>query len=169
MSARDDSSSASPCKGEVDREAGGRGSRFSRTKTITARSRHLRGNMTDAERRLWQGLRRGQLNGFQFRRQHPVGPYTLDFYCPSLRLAVEVDGGQHAKARKHTDDRRRRWLADKDIVVVRYWNNDVLSNLRGVLEDLLAHVEKCASGLTPSLTLPVLGGGKTSIDGEQGA
>ncbi|HVX77356.1 MAG TPA: endonuclease domain-containing protein, partial [Bradyrhizobium sp.] len=156
MSAADDSIVTSPLKGEVDRterceassHAGGRGSRFSRTKAVTARARRLRANPTDAEQRLWQALRRGQLNDFRFRRQHPVGPYTLDFYCSSLRLAVEVDGGQHAEARKHADDRRSRWLADKDIAVVRYWNNDVLSNLRGVLEDLLIHIEKRASGLT---------------------
>lgn len=160
MSARDLSTLASPCKGEVDREAGGRGSRFSRTKAVTARARRLRGNLTDAEQRLWQKLRHGQISGFQFRRQHPVGPYPLDFYCPNLRLAIEVDGGQHAEARKHADDHRTRWLADKDIAVVRYWNNDVLSNLQGVIEDLLVHIERRASGLTPSPTLPLSGGGK---------
>jgi very-short-patch-repair endonuclease len=168
MSAPDDPAIASPCKREVDREAGGRGSRFFRTKAITARARHLRSNMTDAEQRLWQALRRSQFNGFQFRRQHPMGPCTLDLYCPRLRLAVEVDGGQHAEARKLADGHRARWLADKDIAVVRYWNNDVLSNLRGVIEDLLTHVEKRASGLTPSPPLPLSGGGKT-IDEEQGA
>jgi very-short-patch-repair endonuclease len=169
MSAPADSIKTSPCKGEVDRAAGGRGSRFFRTKEITARARRLRGNMTDAERRLWQALRRGQLNGVQFRRQHPLGPYKLDFYCSSLRLAVEVDGGQHAESRKRADDQRTHWLADKDIEVVRYWNNDVLSNLQGVLEDLLTHVERRASGLTPSPPLPLPGGGKTTTDGEQEA
>jgi very-short-patch-repair endonuclease len=169
MTAPSDSIKASPYKGEVDREAGGRGSRFFRTKAITARARRLRENMTDAERRLWQALRRGQLNGVQFRRQHPLGPYTLDFYCSSLRLAVEVDGGQHAELRKQADDQRTHWLADKDIAIVRYWNNDVLSNLQGVLEDLLTHIERRASGLTPSLPLPLSGGGKTTIDGEQEA
>jgi very-short-patch-repair endonuclease len=115
--------------------------------------------MTDAENRLWRALRRDQLNGLHFRRQHPVGPFTLDFYCPSLRLAVEVDGGQHAEQQKQADDRRPRWLAEKGVVVVRYWNNDVLSNLKGVLSDLLMHAERLAQAAIPSPTLPLSGGG----------
>jgi very-short-patch-repair endonuclease len=155
-----DKLTTSPCKGEVDREAGGRGSRFFRTKAVTARTRKLRSNMTDAEARLWRALRRDQLNGLHFRRQHPVGPFTLDFYCPSLRLAVEVDGGQHAEQQKQADDRRTHWLAEKGVTVVRYWNNDVLSNLPGVLSDLLAHAERLAqAAATPSPTLPLSGGG----------
>jgi very-short-patch-repair endonuclease len=148
----------SPCKGEVDREAGGRGSWFSRTRTMTARARRLRSNMTDAEKRLWHAIRRGQLNGLHFRRQHPVGPFTLDFYSPSLRLAIELDGGQHAE-RKEADDRRTRWLAERDIVVVRYWNNDVFGNLSGVMTDIVAHIEERTRQLTPSPTLPLSGGG----------
>jgi very-short-patch-repair endonuclease len=128
--------------------------------------------MTDAETRLWHALRRDRFNGLHFRRQHPVGPFTLDFYCPSLRLAVEVDGGQHAQQVKQADDRRTRWLAEKNVVVVRYWNNDVLSNLEGVLIDLLAHAEKLAQAApTPSPTLPLSGGGgKTSraVPGKKG-
>ena len=164
MTAPNDKFSTSPCKGEVDREAGGRGSRFSRTRAITARARNLRGNMTDAELRLWRALRRDQLNGLHFRRQHPVGQFTLDFYCPSLRLAVEVDGGRHAEQVKQADDRRTRWLAEKGVVVVRYWNNDVLSNLEGVLSDLLTHAERLAQAATPSPTLP-LSGGRGAIPG----
>ncbi|WP_426441953.1 endonuclease domain-containing protein [Bradyrhizobium genosp. P] len=150
----------SPCKGEVDREAGRWGSRFSRTKDMTARARSLRVNMTEAESRLWRALRRDQLNGFSFRKQHPIGPYTLDFYCSRLRLAVEVDGGQHAEQRKQADDRRTAWLAEKGATVVRYWNNDVLSNLEGVLSDLLAHMERLSQAATTP-TLPLSGGGRT--------
>ncbi|MDO9563011.1 MAG: endonuclease domain-containing protein [Bradyrhizobium sp.] len=117
--------------------------------------------MTDAEARLWRALRRDQLNGLHFRRQHPIGPFTVDFSCPSLRLAVEVDGGQHAEQVKQADDRRTAWLAEKGIVVVRYWNNDVLSNLEGVLSDLLRHSEGIAQAeRTPSPTLPLSGGGR---------
>jgi very-short-patch-repair endonuclease len=159
-----DKSTTSPCKGEVDREAGGWGSRFSRTKDMTARARSLRANMTDAELRLWRALRRDQLNGFSFRKQHPIGPYTVDFYCSRLRLAVEVDGGQHAEQRKHADDRRTQWLAEKGVTVVRYWNNDVLSNLEGVLSDLVAHVEGLAhAAATPTPALPLSGGGSADI------
>jgi very-short-patch-repair endonuclease len=156
----------SPCKGEVDREAVGRGSRFSRTRTMTARAKNLRSSMTDAEARLWHALRRNQFNGLHFRRQHPVGPFTLDFYCPNLRLAIEVDGGQHAEQRKRADERRTRWLTAKNITVVRYWNNDVLGNLPGVLADLAAHFEKRGS-VTPSPTLPLSGGGSTPIASRQ--
>ena len=160
MTAPSDTRPTSPCKGEVDREAGGRGSRFSRTRAVTAGARNLRSNMTDAEARLWRALRRDQLNGLHFRRQHPIGPFIVDFYCPSLRLAVEVDGGQHAEQVKQADDRRTRWLADKGVVVVRYWNNDVLSNLEGVLSDLVRHAERRAQAeKTASPTLPLSGGG----------
>jgi very-short-patch-repair endonuclease len=117
--------------------------------------------MTDA--RLWRALRRDQLNGYSFRRQHPIGPFTVDFYCSRLRLAVEVDGGQHAELRKKSDDRRTAWLAEKGITVIRYWNNDVLSNLNGVLSDLLVQTERLAqAAATPTLTLPLSGGGKTN-------
>jgi hypothetical protein len=88
----------SPCKGEVGREAAGRRStpKFSRTVQMTKRARRLRRDMTDAERKLWQVLRREQIKGVSFRRQHPVGPFTLDFYAPALKLGIEIDGGQHA-------------------------------------------------------------------------
>ena len=117
--------------------------------------------MTDAEAKLWQALRREQIKGVSFRRQHPVGPYVLDFYAPRLQLAVEVDGGQHAEQRKQADDQRTEWLNAKGIAVVRYWNNDVLANLQGVLSDLVAHIERLAlAEATPSLTLPLSGGRK---------
>jgi very-short-patch-repair endonuclease len=126
---------------------------------MTSRARRLRGNMTDAEYKLWQALRRDQIQGLHFRRQHPLGPYTLDFYCPSIQLCIEVDGGQHAELRKADDDRRTRWLADNGVMVVRYWNNDVLSNLEGVLTDLIRIIENRAQALTPSHPLPLSGGG----------
>ena len=98
---------------------------------MTARARYLRGNMTDAEQRLWRALRRDQLDGLSFRRQHPLGPYIVAFYCAHLLLVVDVDGGQHAEQRKQADERRTQWLAEKGVTVVRYWNNEVLSNLEG--------------------------------------
>jgi very-short-patch-repair endonuclease len=156
----------SPCKGEVDREAGGRGSalspRFSRTLTMTTRARKLRGNLTDVERKLWNSLRRDQLLGLNFRRQHPIGPYVLDFYCPAIRLAVELDGGQHTyESNRLSDDRRSRWLVENGIKVIRFWNNDVTQNLDAVLGEI-ARVAQVTSDrdLTPSLPLPLSGGGK---------
>ncbi len=152
----------SPSKGEVDREASGRGSRFSRTPVMTARARKLRGNLTRAEARLWGALRRGQLNGLKFRRQHPIGAFTLDFYCPNLRLAVEIDGGQHAAQRREADARRTRILSEKNIAVIRYWNNDIFDNLQGVLSDLIGVIEKRAREMNPSPSLPLSGGGSTA-------
>jgi very-short-patch-repair endonuclease len=115
--------------------------------------------MTDAETKLWHALRRDQINGLNFRRQHPAGPYTLDFYCPRLRLGIELDGGQHAEDRRAADERRSRWLETKGIQIIRFWNNDVLANTRGVLEEIERVAEKRAQMITPSLPLPLSGGG----------
>jgi very-short-patch-repair endonuclease len=153
----------SPCKGEVGREAAGRGSkpRFSRTTQMTKRARNLRGSMTDAEAKLWRAVRRNQIDNLNFRRQHPIGPYTLDFYCPSLKLGIELDGGQHAEESKQVADRRRTgWLASKGIHIIRFWNNDVLSNLSGVLTEIARIASERSKQLsTPSPPLPLSGGG----------
>jgi very-short-patch-repair endonuclease len=98
---------------------------------IAARS--LRQNMTDAEHFLWYFLRRNQLGGFHFRRQHPVGPFKLDFYCSAARLCVELDGGQHTdQAAK--DATRTRFLKGHGIEVVRIWNHELFENTQGALE-----------------------------------
>jgi len=95
--------------------------------------RHLRKNATDAERRLWSILRSRRTSGLKFFRQYSVGPYILDFYCPERRLAIEVDGGQHADASgQQHDDHRDGYLRDSNIHVIRFWNNDVLQNIEGV-------------------------------------
>ncbi len=100
-----------------------------------ARARQLRSTMTDAERTLWRALRRKQLDGHRFRRQHPIGRYIVDFFCPEAKLIVELDGGQHAEQADYDADRTE-WLEARGYRVVRYWNPDVLGNLEGVLEDL---------------------------------
>jgi very-short-patch-repair endonuclease len=107
-------------------------------------------------------LRRDQLEGFHFRRQHPIGPYVLDFYCPSIRLALEIDGGQHNyDDRQSRDQRRTGWLASKGITVLRFWNNDVTENLEGVWSEIIRVAESLRSNsATPSLPLPLSGGGK---------
>lgn len=86
--------------------------------------------MTDAEHRLWSLLRARQLNGHKFRRQHPVGSFVLDFACLEQKLAVEVDGGQHADSEQ--DRQRTAWLEAQGWRVIRFWNNEVLSNPEGV-------------------------------------
>ena len=157
----------SSCKGEVGREAAGRGSkhRFSRTTQMTKRARRLRINMTDAEAKLWRAVRRNQIVNLSFRRQHPVGPYTLDFYCPSLQLGIELDGGQHAENNtQRVDQRRTRWLASKGITVLRFWNNEVLGNLSGVLSEIVrVAAERSEQLATPSPTLPLSGGGRIKV------
>ena len=161
-------SSTSPCKGEVGRVAAGRGSlapRFSRTLSMTSRARRLRNEITKAERKLWNTLRRDQLEGFHFRRQHPVGPYVVDFYCPSIRLALEVDGGQHNYDKRQNRDRRRtRWLESRGITVLRFWNNDITENLEGVWSEIArVAVSLRSNNVTPSLPLPLSGGGKEYV------
>ena len=94
------------------------------------RARSMRREPTDAERVLWRYLRHGQLGGWKFRRQHPLPPYILDFACVDVCVAVEVDGGQHAESAY--DERRDAHLRTLGWRVLRFWNNDVLSNPEGV-------------------------------------
>jgi very-short-patch-repair endonuclease len=95
------------------------------------RARALRIRPTDAERKLWYALRDRRFAGFKFRRQVPLGPFIADFVCFEERLVIEVDGGQHADSLQ--DRRRDRWLAANRFRVLRFWNNEVLSNLEGVM------------------------------------
>src|SRR5712692_9457505 len=108
------------------------GARFNRTSIKTARARRLRLDVTGVERRLWHKLRGAQIDGASFRRQHPAGNYILDFYCPALQLAIELDGGQHAQAESQ-DRQRDEWLRQRGVTVLRFWNSDVTENLSGVL------------------------------------
>jgi very-short-patch-repair endonuclease len=105
--------------------------------------RHFRKNPTDAERRLWSILRSRQISGLKFLRQYGVGPYILDFYCPERRLAIEVDGGQHADicGQQH-DAHRDRYLKDLKIRVIRFWNNDVLQNIEGVGQKIKEDIDR---------------------------
>ena len=98
-------------------------------------ARQMRRDATDAERRLWEALRDRRLAGYRFRRQHPVGGFILDFACTRYCLAVEADGGQHAD---NPDDVYRTALLRKEgWRVLRFWNNDILSNTEGVIETIL--------------------------------
>ncbi len=117
------------------------------------RARALRSDMTIAESRLWYRLRAHRL-GHSFRRQVPVGKYVVDFLCLKARVAIEVDGGQHADNQR--DAARDAWLESQGFVVLRFWNNDVLNNLEGVLERIAKTLKRT---LPPSLTLPRKGGG----------
>ncbi len=98
-------------------------------KTDDARARELRRKATPAEIVLWNQLRDRRLKGFKFRRQHRVGPYVLDFYSSRARLAIELDGGGHAELDQMAYDRQRsREIESRGILVLRFWNRDVLSS-----------------------------------------
>jgi very-short-patch-repair endonuclease len=107
----------------------------------TKSARELRSNLTDAERRRWQKLKRRQIAGVKFRRQQPIGHFIVDFVCFERRVIVEVDGGQHAE-QLHYDQQRTRWLEAQGYRVLRYWNNDVLANTEAVAQAVLDAVEK---------------------------
>ena len=95
--------------------------------------------MTEAERLLWSRLRDRRLGGLKFRRQVPLGPYIVDFLCPEKRVIVEIDGGQHNLPDERCRDlERTRFLEAKGYKILRFWNNEVLGNLEGVLTVILA-------------------------------
>ncbi len=99
--------------------------------------------MTEAERVLWSKLRNRQFHGLKFRRQYGIGEYIADFYCPALRLVVELDGGQHYSEEGSAYDRlRAEYMAAMGIRTVRFPNNEVLKNLTGVLAELERWVEE---------------------------
>ena len=117
----------SPARGEGKRGAPG----STALPVMRRRARALRLSMTDAERKLWYALRDRRFAGFKFRRQVPVGPFIADFVCFEVRLVIEVDGGQHAESLR--DQRRDRWFSANEFHVLRFWNNEVLANLEGVM------------------------------------
>ncbi|HXF90276.1 MAG TPA: endonuclease domain-containing protein [Xanthobacteraceae bacterium] len=137
-----------PERGRSVREADRMGvarTRFDRRRSKTALARRLRRDSTNVEMRLWQKLRNRQ-RGVDFRRQHPIGPYIWDFYCPPLRLAIERDGGQHSgeEATRYDNVRTCR-LATRDLAMLRFWYSDVTENLLGVLEDLATKIAELQS------------------------
>jgi very-short-patch-repair endonuclease len=95
----------------------------------------LRKQQTDAEGRLWYFLRNKYIEGFKFRRQHRLGQYVVDLVCLEKKLVIEVDGGQHNEITNQTRDKlRTEWLEKEKYRVLRFWDNDVLTNTEGVLE-----------------------------------
>jgi very-short-patch-repair endonuclease len=107
----------------------------------TQSARALRNNLTDAERRLWQKLKRRQIATVKFRRQQPIGAFIVDFVCFERRVIVEVDGGQHSEQVPY-DEQRTRWLEAQGYLVLRFWNNDVLGNTEAVAQAILDAVEQ---------------------------
>ncbi len=105
------------------------------TPKLTKHSRQLRKGMTDVEQLLWHKIRGRQLLNARFRRQHPLGVYIVDFICCEHKLIIELDGSQH-KNQKPYDDKRDQWLTTQDYTVLRFWNNDVINNMEGILETI---------------------------------
>jgi very-short-patch-repair endonuclease len=117
----------------------------------TTKARVLRRNQTDAEAALWQKLRGRGLSGYKIRRQVPVGPYVADFLCKEAMLIVEIDGGQHTEQVEY-DQYRTDFLQAHGYKVARFWNNEVLMNLDGVLEALTLALSQRARELNGDLT-----------------
>ena len=112
------------------------------------RAKALRRAMSLPEVLLWRALRAGAVEGLHFRKQHPIGPYVLDFYCHEANLCVEIDGQSHDFTADH-DERRDRWLAQRGVRTLRISAKDVLENLEGVLQYIASEAR------TPSVTLRV--------------
>ncbi|MBI5891148.1 MAG: endonuclease domain-containing protein [Nitrosomonadales bacterium] len=108
--------------------------------TATTRARSLRSGMTDAEHLLWHALRYKQLNGHRFRRQFPIGKFIADFVCIELKLAIELDGGQHQDQVAY-DEQRSIFLRQNGWRILHFWNNDVFGNLDGVLSTIAEQLE----------------------------
>ena len=111
------------------------------------RRKELRSSLTPAEASLWKSLQRSQVSGKKFRRQHSVGNYILDFYCPECHLAVELDGQGHFNpARWEYECRRTEYLNELKIRVVRFENRDVFEHLEWVLQTISDNLTASAEG-----------------------
>lgn len=100
--------------------------------------RLLRRQQTESELILWNKLRSLQLDGFKFRRQHPIGKYIVDFINLDRKLIIEIDGGHHnEKQIQEKDEQRTKWLEGEGYRVLRLWNNDVLTNIEGVFMSII--------------------------------
>lgn len=98
--------------------------------------RELRRSQTPLEAKLWKELRAKQISGLKFRRQHPIGPYIVDFYCSSSKLVIEIDGESHGEQVEY-DAIRTEYLESRGYRIIRFLNEDVNHNIDGVLEVIL--------------------------------
>lgn len=102
-------------------------------------AKQLRSNMTDAEQQLWRQLRAKRFAEYKFRRQVPMQRYIADFVCFDKKLIIELDGGQHA-AQQYYDKKRDQFFAEQGFRMLRFWNNEVLGNMEGVLQVIFAAI-----------------------------
>ena len=133
----------------------GQGPDSTRNPQAMQRAEELRKNPTDAERRLWEVLSGKKLDGYKFRRQQSIGKYIADFVCMEKALIVEADGSQHATERSAYDTERTQYLNGLGYKVLRFWNHDILQNIEGVAESILAELN--VTRATP-LNPPASGG-----------
>ena len=120
------------------------------------RARKLREIQTDVERKLWLRLRSRQVRGVKFRRQHPIGPFIADFCCVQAGVVVELDGGQHAE-QIPADAKRSKFIEQRGYKVLRFWDNEVIGNIEGVMERI-----REALGCPHPSPLPLRGRGDRS-------
>ena len=105
--------------------------------------RHLRNNLTPAEITLWGYLKNGQVGGYKFRRQHGLGQYVMDFYCPELKLCVELDGEVHdSKQAFNHDEERTAFLQENGISVLRFENYIVREDIQAIINAILLFAEE---------------------------
>ncbi|MFA5833236.1 MAG: endonuclease domain-containing protein [Bacteroidota bacterium] len=115
-------------------------------KSQKEKRKYLRNNATNAEKKLWVFLRNSQLNENKFRRQHGIGPYIVDFYCPELKLVIEVDGEIHnTKEAKEYDDKRTKYFQLYQISVLRFRNNEIFNDVESVLQAILVKAKEIIS------------------------
>ena len=130
------------------------------------RAKQLRQTMTRAETLLWRYLKAGRMDGIGFRRQTPIGNYIVDFVCFAAKLVIELDGESHDfEERQQADQRRDVFLTAEGFRVLRFTNEQVMSNLEGVVAGIREATSAGACGSPPSLPLPHKGG----WNGESGA
>ncbi|MFA5830463.1 MAG: DUF559 domain-containing protein [Candidatus Paceibacterota bacterium] len=113
---------------------------ISNLSSAKAHRQELRRNATPQEIILWSRLKNNQI-GFKFRRQHSFGKYIADFYCPKLRLVIEIDGSQHLEQEKYDADRTN-FFESLDLKVLRFWNSEINTNLEGVMVGILEFCEQ---------------------------
>lgn len=111
--------------------------------SLKSRRQELRKNQTPQETELWNIIRNKKVLGLKFFRQYSVGSFILDFYCPLIHLAIEVDSGQHNEpSKKEYDLERSKFLESKGIITIRFWNNEITENIEGVFQKILETITK---------------------------
>ena len=121
----------------------------------TANARRLRRDQTDEEKQLWRVLRAGRFAGFKFRRQHPIGKYYLDFYCPIAKLSIELDGSQHGMPEQQQCDlERKKFLESKGIKELRFWNRQWRKNRKGILIEIWNTIQEQTGCVSTTRKMP---------------